>query len=222
MHFSERTIQLLTNFATICPSIVLQNDGHLRTISDNGSLLAAAKIEEIFPVAEFPILELNKLLQVLKMPSFKNAEIEFAEDSKKIEIKSDFTSLNFWASAKELTVLPPDSIVVQDVKFEANMSGDQIKEFTRACSNLGHKTARFTVEDGHTYITGTTPDIDNSNDIKIKLGDTTHGDFQFNIDVDNMKLIDAGYTIAIDPSLQLACFTTDDGTLQYFIGQQID
>ncbi|AIM51751.1 sliding clamp DNA polymerase accessory domain protein, partial [Dickeya phage phiDP23.1] len=57
---SERTLQLLANFETINPSIVLTPGKMLRSINDSSTVIAVAQIEEEFPF-EFPILDLTKL-----------------------------------------------------------------------------------------------------------------------------------------------------------------
>lgn len=220
MKFSERTVQLLNNFASICPSIVLQNDQVLRTISDTGSVLATAQIEESFPVSEFPILELQKLLNILKVS--KDPDIEFVDDGKRLLISSANTKIDFWASAKTLTTLPPEKLELTGIIFEAEITGEQLREFSRACSTLGHKRAEFSISGGKTYITGTTPDLDNSNNITIELGETTYADCKFPIDTDHMKLIDGTYVVQISSEMELVNFISADGTLNYYIGKQLD
>ena len=76
---SERTLQLLANFETINPSIVLTPGKMLRSINDSSTVIAVAQIEEDFPF-EFPILDLTKLLAIQRLPSFKGAKAEFHQD----------------------------------------------------------------------------------------------------------------------------------------------
>ncbi|EDW4917958.1 hypothetical protein AU913_002163 [Salmonella enterica subsp. enterica] len=216
---SERTLQLLANFETICPSIVLAPGKKLRTVNDSSTVIAIADIDEDFPF-EFPILDLTKLLAIQRLPSFKGGKIEMSEDH--ILLKGENSQLQFWRSAKELTVVPADSIELTSVEFEATVTPEKMKELTRACSTLGHKTVRLVASGGKTRLVGTTTTIDNSNDYTVELGETTLGDFAMPVDVVNLKMIEGNYVIRACAEMQLVNFQSADGTINYYVGMQLD
>ena len=216
---SERTLQLLSNFESICPSIVLAPGKKLRTVNDSATVIAIADIDEEFPF-EFPILDLTKLLSIQRLPSFKSGVIEM--DADHILLKGDSSQLKFWRSAKELTVVPADGIELGNVIFEATVTPEKLKELTRACSTLGHKTVRLVAKGGKTSLVGTSPTIDNSNDYSVELGETTLGDSTTPVDVANLKMIEGNYVIRVDSDLQLVNFQSIDGTINYFVGMQLD
>lgn len=215
---SARTLSLLSNFASISPSIVLQPGKVLRTVSDSFTIIAMADIEEDFPI-EFPILDVTKLLAVLKLKNFKECELEFEE--KKLSLKGDKVSLTYWASAKELTTPPPSDIVLENICFQAEIKAEELTEFTRACSVLGHKTANLKIVGGKTFIVGTTPELgEGSNDYCSELGESELADCVFALDVSNMKMIDGNYIIKASTETQVASFESQDGTLKYYVGMQ--
>lgn len=216
---SERTLQLLANFETINPSIVLTPGKMLRSINDSSTVIAVAQIEEDFPF-EFPILDLTKLLAIQRLPSFKSGKAEFHEDY--IHLKGENSQLQFWRSAKELTVVPADGIDLGSVEFEAAITPEKMKELTRACSTLGHKTVRLVASAGKTRLVATTTTLDNSNDYTVELGETTLNDFVMALDVSNLKMIEGNYTIRADSELQMVNFQSTDGTINYFVGAQIE
>lgn len=215
---SDRTLLLLSNFETICPSIVLQPGKKLRTISDSASVIAIADIDEDFPF-EFPIMDLTKLLAIQRLPSFKGGKIAFTQDY--ILLKGETSELKFWRSAKELTQIPADEFELDDICFEATITPEQMKELIRACSTLGHKTINLVVSSGKTSFVGTTPAVDNSNDYTVHLGETQMADCVVSVDVGNLKLIEGNYLIRADKTLQLVHFQSKDATINYYVGQQI-
>lgn len=216
---SERTLQLLSNFETINPSIVLTPGKILRSINDSSTVIAIAQIEEDFPF-EFPILDLTKLLSIQRLPSFKSGKAEFHQDY--ILLKGENSQLKFWRSAKELAVVPADELPMPDINFEATVTPEKMKELTRACSTLGHKTVRLVAEAGKTRLVATTTTIDNSNDYSVELGETTLGDFVGPLDVSNLKMIEGNYTIRACADMQLVNFQSADGTINYYVGMQVD
>lgn len=216
---SERTLQLLANFETINPSIVLTPGKMLRSINDASTVIAVAQIEEDFPF-EFPILDLTKLLAIQRLPSFKGGKAEFHEDF--IMLKGENSQLQFWRSAKELTVVPADTIELPSVEFEATITPEKMKELTRACSTLGHKTVRLVAQGGKTRMVATTTTIDNSNDYSVELGETTLADFVMPLDVGNLKMIEGNYTLRACAELQMVNFQSSDATINYFVGAQLE
>lgn len=216
---SERTLQLLANFETICPSIVLTPGKKLRTVNDSSTVIAIAEIDEEFAF-EFPILDLTKLLAIQRLPSFKGGKIAMSEDH--ILLKGENSQLQFWRSAKQLTVVPADEIPLEEINFEANVTPEKMKELIRACSTLGHKTVRLVASGGKTRLVGTTTTIDNSNDYTVELGETTLGDFSAPVDVVNLKMIEGNYLIRSCTAQQLVNFQSIDGTINYFVGMQLD
>lgn len=219
LKLSERTLQLLANFETICPSVTLEPGKKLRTVNDASTVIAVADIDEDFQF-EFPILDLTKLLAIQRLPSFKEGNIEMHQDH--VLLKGNNSKLQFWRSAKELTVIPQSEISLMSVDFEANVTPEQMKELTRACSTLGHKTVRLVATGGKTSLVGTTTTIDNSNNYTVELGETDKGDFTMPVDVVNLKMIEGNYVIRACIDMQVVNFQSADGTINYFVGMQLE
>ncbi|AVO22950.1 sliding clamp DNA polymerase accessory protein [Erwinia phage vB_EamM-Bue1] len=216
---TPRTLSILQNFSGVCPSIVLQPGKKLRVVSDSATVIAMADIEEDFP-SEFPVLDITKLLAILKLKSFKECKLEFTD--KKITLNGDKVELAFWASAKELTAPPPEDLILDDVNFQAEVTADTLDEFIRVCNVLSHKTAKLVNKNGKTYLTGTTAELENSNDYVVELGETTLGDCSFPLDVSNLKMMSSGYIIKACEEMQVASFESSDASLKYFVGLQLE
>uniref|UniRef100_A0AAU8KXW7 Sliding clamp n=1 Tax=Serratia phage Kevin TaxID=3161161 RepID=A0AAU8KXW7_9CAUD len=216
---SERTTVLLANAASISPSIVLQPGKMLRTISDSSSILMMAKIEEEFP-HEFPILDISKLLSILKLKNFKTCDLEFGPD--KVTLKGEKVEATFWRSAKELVTIPQEGLELDEINYQAEITHEQLSEFIRACSVLGHKLAKLVNAGGKTFLVGTNPEIDNSNDYTLELGETDLGDCSLMVEVSNIKVVDGNYTIKACHEQQVVNMVSADASINYYIGMHLE
>ena len=78
MKLSDRTINLLKNFASINQSILFKQGNQLRTISVMKNILAEANIDEDIP-QEFGVYDLSQFLNSLGL--FKEPELNFTGES---------------------------------------------------------------------------------------------------------------------------------------------
>ena len=74
MKLSDRTINLLKNFASINQSILFKQGNQLRTISVMKNILAEANIDEDFP-QDFGVYDLSQFLNSLGL--FQEPELNF-------------------------------------------------------------------------------------------------------------------------------------------------
>ena len=78
MKLSEKTVNLLKNFAGINQSILFKKGNKLRTMSVMKNILAEAEVEEEFP-KDFAIYDLVQFLNGVSL--YANPQIEFTTDS---------------------------------------------------------------------------------------------------------------------------------------------
>ena len=78
MKLSEKTVNLLKNFASINQSILFKKGNTLRTMSVMKNILAEAEVEEDFP-KDFAIYDLVQFLNGISLHD--NALIEFTNES---------------------------------------------------------------------------------------------------------------------------------------------
>ncbi|CAL9956863.1 DNA polymerase processivity factor [Vibrio phage D528] len=223
---SERTKSLLSNFSKIHPSILLEEGTLLRIGDETGSIYAQAEIEETLPM-EFPIFQTSGLLSVLNLGAFKECELEFHEENpdadevKKILVKGSGSSVDYWASSESLVDLPPEEPPVEDVDYSIELSAEGLSDFKKACAALGLDTAVLKNLDGRAYLTGTNPELDNSNDYHVDMGKTDKADCEIAIKVENIKVLPGSYKVE-GVNDMLVRFTSTDGALKYFIGAELD
>ncbi|CAL9976984.1 DNA polymerase processivity factor [Vibrio phage K469] len=223
---SDRTKSLLSNFSKIHPSILLEEGNMLRIGDETGSIYAQAEIEETLPM-EFPIFQTSGLLSVLNLGAFKECELAFHDEDaekeqvKRIEVKGNGSMVDYWASSESLVDLPPEEPPVEEVDYSIELSAEGLSDFKKACAALGLDTAVLKNEGGRAYLTGTNPELDNSNDYHVDMGATDKEDCEIAIKVENIKVLPGNYTVEAVTDM-LVRFTSLDKALKYFIGAELD
>ena len=81
MQISKETLEVLSNFASINPNILISPGQQLKTIAEAKNIMASAEITEDFP-QEFGIYDLNEFLSVLGLVD--NPNLDFSDDSVKV------------------------------------------------------------------------------------------------------------------------------------------
>ena len=76
MQLSNDTMDVLKNFSTINPNLVIESGQKIQTISESKTVMAMAEIVEDFP-NQVGIYDLNEFLSVLNLIDSNN--IEFAD-----------------------------------------------------------------------------------------------------------------------------------------------
>ena len=134
MKVSDRTLNLLKNYANINQSIEFRAGKLLKTVSPLNTILASVEVEEDFPKT-FPIYELNRLLGTLSL--FDKPELDFTE--KGIVIKDGKHEANYhYCGSSSMFQTPPEKDITfpnVDVNFE--LSQDQFKKIVNAANTLG-------------------------------------------------------------------------------------
>ena len=134
MKLSEATINILKNYATINPSILVKPGSTLQTIAPaSRAIFAKASVEESFP-QQFALHELSTFLGVISL--FKEPELEFTD--KQLKIKSDKQSVSYDLAEPSMVIAPPDREFVfpADAEIEFDITSDDISRLIRAAGVL--------------------------------------------------------------------------------------
>lgn len=233
---SESTRTILTEFARVSQSIIIQEGKHLRVADDANVVFAKATLEETIPM-DFPMADINKLLRVLKLSALKEkCELEFhpADDKepKRILIRGDGVSIKFVASSDLLVEIPDETVeqslwVSQDSDgkvFDVTVTQQAFKDFKDACGALGLSTCTFKNENGSAYIVGSNPTLDDSDDYILQMGTTDLPDIEVPVLMENLKYlgnITSQYNIraSADPMMHVHV-ASEGGELNYFIAAE--
>ena len=106
MKISTQTLQVLKNYASINPNLLVKAGSVLSTISTNKNILAKANVQEAFP-ASFAIYNMQQFLGVVSI--FEDPDFTF--DNNSVVISSGNKSIEYMYAAPEMIVAPSDSVI---------------------------------------------------------------------------------------------------------------
>ena len=194
MILSKQTTQVLQNFQTINPSIVIREGNVLRTMSSTETVFARADIPDQFP-RDIAIYDLSKFLGIISL-SKEDSTIDFQENS--MIISQGNSTVRYAYCPEELIDSPPEGkdIKAKDVVVSFQLNNDVWQQVNRAMHILGFQEVAFCGTDGVLSVEALSTRNESSDTFSTTLGET-NVDFQCVIDADKMRLIPDDYTVEI-------------------------
>jgi gp45 sliding clamp, C terminal len=194
MKLSENTINILKNFASINPSLLVNPGNALTTMSVNKSIFAVANVEETFS-NRFAIYEMSKFLGVISL--FKDPEFIFGD--KQVKLESGRQSVNYTYADPSMIVAPDPNknINFPAADIEFSISHDELQRVVRATSVLQLPEIAVTGDGSNILVTATNSKNPTTDIFGIEVGNTDKV-FTMYFDVDDIiKLISADYNVKI-------------------------
>ena len=213
MKISERTINLLKNYANINQSIEFHEGKTLKTVSPLQTILTSVEIEEDFP-RKFPIYEVNRFLETLNL--FKNPELNFDESGVSIADDKHSAIYRYCGSSSMFQTPPDKDITFPDAEVEFELSHEQFKTTINAANTLG--LPEVVVEGNGTDIELVVSDTGNvSSDRFSTTVGKTDKTFYMIFKTENLnKILEGDYTVALS-SKRISHFKRKTDSLQYWI-----
>jgi hypothetical protein len=217
MKLSANTVDILKNYATINPSILVREGSVLSTCSPQKSIFARATVTENFS-QQFAIYELNKFLGVVSL--FDEPELNFSD--KRITIKSGKQQLSYTCADPSMIIAPPEkelNFPSAEIDFEVNQ--EDLQKVIRAGTVLQLPEISIIGKNGKISIAATNIKDPTSDQYSVEVTDT---DLNFNMifRADNIiKLISSTYNVKISSKL-ISKFTSLSGVNTYYIAAEKD
>ena len=214
MKVSERTINLLKNYANINQSIEFREGNVLKTVSPLNTILASVEIEEEFPRA-FPIYELNRFLGTLDL--FKNPELDFTENGVDITDEEKHKATYRYCGSSSMFQTPPEKdITFPEPEVEFQLTQELFRKTINAANTLG--LPEIVVEGNSSEIFLVVNDTGNiSSDIFSTIVGTTNKTFRMIFKTENFSIIAEGtYDVSLS-SKRISHFKREGDSLQYWI-----
>lgn len=193
MKLTTNTVEILKNFATICPNIQFKAGDVLMTKSQANTIRGVAKLDQSFP-KDFAIYDLSRFISVLGL--YKDPELKFednyvliGEDNR--SVKYVYTNPNMIVSVdyNKAVNLPPELTTFK-------VTSDNMSRVIKAASVLG--VPNITIQGKGGKISLIAQDLKNpsTDTFEIEIGDTAV-DFQVNYQVDVMKVLPDDYNVTV-------------------------
>ena len=194
MKFSNETISVLKNFATINPGLVFKPGSVIRTMHPQKTVMASATVSEnIEKVAR--VYDLSRFLATLSL--FDDPDVEFTED--KFIISSGKSKVSYTYAAEAMVVSAPD----KDIKFPdpeavVTVKWKELDSVIKAAGVLKLSEVAF-ISDGSSIslsaVDSKNPTAD-AYEIVVAEG-VSAPEFKMIIKVENLKLMQNDYEVSL-------------------------
>ena len=196
---SNDTLSVLRNFSSINPNVVLKPGQEVKTISEAKNILAVAEIAEDFPT-EMGIYDLNEFLSVVNLVN--DPKLNFGDNH--VDIVGGNSKVKYFFSDSSILTTPQKDITMPDCGVEVSFTDDTLSQIRKAASALGHSEMSITATDDGVNIKVFDSKDSSANIYNIQLANDagyTEGQFEFVIDINNLKLLDGDYEVKISSKL---------------------
>ena len=216
MYLSTETVSILKNLSTINQSILIKPGKVLTSMSVMKNILVKAEITEEFE-QQLAIYDLNQFLNCLSL--IPGAELSFDEGS--IHIGDGTNSIEYRCSDPSVITAPPEkelNLPSEDVCV--TLTEDKLETVKKAAAVLQIPDVSLIGDGENMYLTVRDKKNTGSNSYKIHVGETENV-FQFNLKVENLKLLAGDYDVVIS-SKNLAHFLHHSQPIDYYIALEPD
>lgn len=208
MKFSDRTVAILKNFASINPSVMLTKGNIIKTITPMKTMVAVAKIQDEIP-SDAGIFDLSRFLSTCSLYTvpeitFKEKMFEISEGKKKTTYK--YTSADMMVTV-EKNVKMPEADMIVDVKWS------DLQSVLKAAGVLQLPEIAFVGESGKCHLRAIKSEDNTADTYNIELCDT-EDEFYMIIKTENLRLLPDDYKVSLSAK-GLASFESND--VEYFI-----
>jgi hypothetical protein len=212
MKLSERTIQILKNFATINQSILVRPGNVLKSVTPLKTVFAQATVAENFE-QEFAIYDLPRFLGTVSL--FSDPEFNFQD--KYVTISSGKQRVNYTYADASMFVTPPTkSINFPDPEVAFTLTSEQLSTISKAGAVLQMPEIAMVGEGGVISIRAVDSKNSTADIFSLDVGECDN-DFRVIFRPENMKLISAEYKVSLTDQ-GISKFETDG--LTYFVATE--
>ena len=215
MELNDKMLQVLKNFASINPNIVVEKGNVIRTLSEGRNVFGKAELENSFP-SSFGIYDLNEFLNVINLveePSltFDDTHVMINDSTGLSKIKYFFTDTEYLTTATKDIVMP-----TPEIRF--NLSNETLNRIKRAASALGHSVVAARPNNGSISLTV----FDNegnatSNTFTVDVEGSYQSDnFDIIFNIANLKLLPGDYQVEVSSKL-ISHFVNSESNVEYWI-----
>lgn len=215
MKFSNETLGLLKNFASINTNIIFKQGDVVSTISNAKNIFAKATIKETIP-NEFAIYDLNSLLAMLTL--MENQDVAFGDKS--LIVTSDKGKFEYFYSNPEIVTGAPTNEIEHVDVYKFKLMAEDVQMIMKAAAITGAPTISVTNQNQNVVLSVSDRKNDTASNFKKALG-TAFDNFDVFIAVENLKVVPDAYEVAVakTPSgkAKFLHFKHESRQLQYWV-----
>ena len=190
---------MLRNFSSINPNVVLKPGQEVKTISEAKNILAVADITEDFPT-EMGIYDLNEFLSVVNLVN--DPQLSFGDNH--VDVVGGNSKVKYFFSDSSILTTPQKDITMPDCEVTVSFTDDILSQIRKAASALGHSEMSISATEDGVNIKVFDSKDSSANIYNIQLANDAgykEGQFEFVININNLKLLDGDYEVNISSKL---------------------
>jgi len=218
MKLSNETFNVLRNFASINPNLVVREGSTIKTIAESKTVLSSAEVPDVFP-QEFGIYDLNSFLTVAGM--IDDPEFTFNESSVTISNDDGSQSFEYFFSDASILTSPSKDITMPPSVVKFTLTDSQMAAIRKAATAIACTDVVIIGEEGSTEATVEVTDVkvSTANTFKMKLGTIAARPdeaFKLVFNINNFKFLPGNFDISVSSKL-ISEFKNDDAKATYWV-----
>tara|TARA_A100001234_G_scaffold146193_1_gene128553 strand:- start:2514 stop:3212 length:699 start_codon:yes stop_codon:yes gene_type:complete len=196
MQISERTKNLLGNFAQINNSIYIKPGSKISTIAVTKNVFATAEVNEQFPEA-FAIYDLGQFLNGWNLFA-DSSQVDFQFNNESfLTIKSGRSKLKYFYCDPDVLILPPDKeLGLPETQFSFQLNEDVLVSLLKASRVLYLPDLCLECKGGDVTLAVKDKDNETSNTVSYVVG-KSDVPFCFNFKMETIKIIPGDYNVDV-------------------------
>jgi hypothetical protein len=211
MKLEAKTIEVLSNFCSISPSILIKEGNVLSTVSPGKTILAKATVPNDFP-RKFAIYQLSQFLGAVS--AIKENDLSFGEKSVRISNTDGSEAEIFYCPDENVKTPPEKGITLPSVDVSFKLFDKSLKEVIKGSGMFQLSEIAFVGDGENIFIQALDVKNPTSNVYRVKLGSTDKS-FRIVFKVENLiKLMATDYEVSIS-SKGISHFKSD--VVEYWI-----
>lgn len=213
MELTEKTMQVLKNYAQINPNVVISQGSSIKTVTEAKNLLSKAELDVDFPVT-FGLYDLSEFLNVLSLVD--TPRLDFQDSHVLISDSVGRSKIKYFYSDPDILTTPTKDIIMPESQVTFTLDRDTLSRIKRAASVLGH-TEMSVSHDGTAIVLSVIDNNDKtSNVFSIAVyGNAESENFNFVFNISNLKMIDGDYEVSISSKL-ISHFVNKETSVEYW------
>lgn len=209
MKFSERTLTILKNFASINQSMLFKPGHEVRTISPQKTLIAVATLEDEIP-APACVYDMSRFLSLYSL--YTEPEVIFEE--KNFIISQGKRRTKYIFANPTMIIAPPEkNYTLSAADVEVNIEWADLQSVIKASGVLQLPEIAFIGEGGVCYLRAVDSENPTADTFGVELGETKDT-FQMIIKTENLKLLPQNYKVTLS-SKGISLFEASD--IRYYV-----
>jgi hypothetical protein len=215
MELSERTLQVLKNYATINPNLVFKEGNELSTIAVARNVLSNTTVDETFP-STFGVYDLNEFLNVLNLVDKPN--LSFTDEYVIVSDSVGRSKVKYYFSDPDMLTVPKNSVTMPESVVTFALDKETLAKLKRASSALGHDEVSVSPNSGSVRLSVVDTSDPTSNNFSIDVeGIYDEGtEFNFILNVNNLKIVNEDFMVGISDKL-ISEFKSKESAIVYYI-----